>query len=143
MQVDCEVEVEVEEVLVVEVVQWEQEGSSVRLLLSMCPLVGLVDVAASEAVNALLICVYAVHRDLRHLPRYLHQVVHDEIVHEVAESQVDHDQEVVDRHLLLDRYGHDPNSQNRSFQEIQFREAVVCLVISLWGNSESQTRQMR
>ena len=56
-------EVEVEEVLVVEVVQWEQEDSSVELLLSMCSLVGLVDVAASEAVNALPVCVYAVHRD--------------------------------------------------------------------------------
>ena len=36
------------------------------------------------------------HRDLCRLPRYLHQVVHDEILHEVAESQVDFDQEVVD-----------------------------------------------
>ena len=124
-------EAEVEEVLVVEVVQWEQEGSSVGLLLSMCSLVGLEDVAASEVVNALLVCVYAVHRDLRCLPQYLHQVVYDEIVHEVAESQVDHDQEVVDRHLLLDRYGHDPDPQNCSFQEIEFREAVVCLVASL------------
>ena len=106
-------EVEVKEVLVVEVVQWEQEGSSVWLLLSMCSLVGLEDVAASEVVNALPVCVYAVHRDLRHLPWYLHQVVHDEIVHEVVESQVYLDQEVVDRHLLLDHYGHDPNPQNR------------------------------
>ena len=136
-------EAEVEEVLVVEVVQWEQEGSSVRLLLSMCPLVSLVDVAASEAVNALPVCVYVVHRDLRRLPRYLHQVVHDEILHKVAESQVDHDQEVVDRHLLLDHYGHDPNPQNHSDREIEFWEAVVCLVASLWGNSESQTCQMR
>ena len=104
MQVDCEVEAEVKEVLVVEVVQWEQEGSSVGLLLSMCSLVGLEDVAASEAVYALLVCVYAVHRDLHCLPQYLHQVVHDEILHEVVESQVDLDQEVVDHHLLLDRY---------------------------------------
>ena len=36
------------------------------------------------------------HRDLRRLPRYPYQVVHDEIVHEVTESQVDFDQEVVD-----------------------------------------------
>ena len=131
MQVDCKVEAEVKEVLVVEVVQWEQEGSSVELLLSTCPLVGLEDMAASEAVNALPVCVYVVHRDLCRLPRYLHQVVHDEILHEVAESQVDHDQEVVDCHLLLDRYGHDPYSQNCSFREIEFWEAVVCLVASL------------
>ena len=135
-------EVEVEEVLVVEVVQWQQGDSSVKLLLSMCSLVGLVDMVASEAVNTLPVCIYAVHRDLRRLPQYLHQVVHDEIVHEVAESQVDLDQEVVDRHLLLDRCGHDPNPQNRWFQEIEFREAVVCLIASLWGNSESQTRHM-
>ena len=57
MQVDCEVEVEVEEVSVVEVVQREQEGSSVWLLLSICSLVGLEDVAASEAVKALPVCV--------------------------------------------------------------------------------------
>ena len=49
----------------------------------------------------------------------------------MAESQVDLDLEVVDRHLLLDRYGHDPNPQNRSFQEIEFQEAVVCLESSL------------
>ena len=127
----CEVEVEVEEVSVVEVVQREQEGSSVGLLLSMCSLVGLEDMAASEAVKALLVCVYAVHRDHHHLPWFLHQVVHDELLHEVAESQVDLDLEVVDRHLLLDRYGHDPNPQNRSFQEIEFWEAVVCLKSSL------------
>ena len=131
MQVDCEVEAEVEEVVVVEVVQWEQEGSSVRLLLLTCPLVGLVDMVASKAVGALLVCVYAVHRDLHHHPWYLHPVVRDEILHEAVESQVDHDSEVVDHHLLLDRYGHDPNPQNRSFQEIEFREAVVCLVTSL------------
>ena len=103
---------------------------------------GLVGVAASEVVNALLVCIYAVHRDLRHLPQYLHLVVHDEILHEGVESQVDHDQEVVDRHLLLDRYGHDPNPQNCSFLEIEFREVVVCLVASLWGNLESQTCQI-
>ena len=120
-------EVEVEVVLAVEVVQREQEGSSVWLLLSMCSLVGLEDVAASEAVKALSECVCAVHRDLRRLPRFLHQVVHDEILREVAESQVDLDPEVVDCHLLLDRYGHDPNPQNCSFQEIEFREVVVCL----------------
>ena len=120
MQVDCKVEAEVKEVLVVEVVQWEQEGSSVELLLSTCPLVGLVDVAASDAANALLVCVYVVHRDLHRLPRYLHQVVHDEILHEVVESQVDLDQEVVDHHLLLDHYDHDPYPRNRSFQEIEF-----------------------
>ena len=113
MQVDYEVEVEVEVVLAVEVVQQEQEGSSVWLLLSICSLAGLGDVAASEAVKALLVCVYAVHRDHHRLPRFLHQVVHDELLHEVAESQVDLDPEVVDRHLLLDRYGHDPNPQNR------------------------------
>ena len=124
---DCEVEVEVEVVLAVEVVQWEQEGSSVWLLLSMYSLVGLEDVAASEAVKALPVCVYAVHRDHHRLPQFLHQVVHDEVVHEVAKSQVDLDPEVVDRHLLLDRCGHDPNPQNRSFQEIEFREVVVCL----------------
>ena len=105
-------EVEVKEVLVVEVVQWEQEGFSVGLLLSMCPFVGLVDVAASEVVNALPVCVYAVHRDLHCHPRYLHQVVHDEISREVAESQVDPDPEVVDRHLLLGHDGHDPSPQN-------------------------------
>ena len=110
---DYEVEVEVEVVVAVEVVQWEQEGSSVVLLLSMYSLVGLVVVAASEAMVALPVCVYAVHRDLRHHPRYLHQVVHDEILYEVAESQVDLDPEVVDCHLLLDWYGHDPNPQNR------------------------------
>ena len=142
MQVNCEVEVEVEEVLVVLVVQWEQEGTSVGLLLLTYSLVGLVVVAASEAVNALPVCVYVVHRDLCCLPRYLHLVVHDDILHEVAESQVDHDQEVVDHHLLLDCYGHDPNPQNRSFQEIEFWEVVVCLVASLWDNSESQTCQM-
>ena len=131
MQVDCEVEVEVEEVLVVKVVQWEQEGSSVRLLLSTYSLVGLVGVAASEAVNALPVCVYAVHRDLHHHPQFLHQVVHDEILHEVVESQVDHDPEVVDHHLLLDRYGHDPYPQSRLFQEIEFWEVVVCLESSL------------
>ena len=58
MQVDYEMEVEVEMVLAVEVVQWEQEGSSVGLLLSTYSLVGLVDVAASEAVNALPVCVH-------------------------------------------------------------------------------------
>ena len=121
-------EAEVEEVEVVEVVQWEQEGSSVGLLLLTCSLVGLVDVAASEVVNTLPVCVYVVHRDLRRLPRYLHQVVHDEILHKVVESQVDHDQEVVDHHLLLDCYGHDPNPQNCL---IEFREVVVCLVTSL------------
>ena len=131
MQVDYEVEAEVKVVEVVEVVQWGQEGSSVWLLLSMCPLVGLEDVAASEAVNALLVCVYAVHRDLRRHPQYLYLVVHDEILREVAESQVDHDPEVVDRHLLLDRYGHDLYPQSHSFQEIEFREAVVCLESSL------------
>ena len=131
MQVDCEVEVEVEVVLVVEVVQQEQEGSSVWLLLSMCSFVGLEDVAASEAVKALPVCVYAVHRDHHCLPRFLHQVVHDELLREVTESQVDLDLEVVDRHLLLDRYGHDLNLQNRLFQEIEFREAVVCLESSL------------
>ena len=113
MQVDCEVEVEVEVVLAVEVVQREQEGSSVWLLLSTCSLVGLEDVAASEAWKALPVCVYAVHRDHHRLPRFLHQVVHDEFLREVTESQVDHDPEVVDRHLLLDRFGHDPNPQNR------------------------------
>ena len=97
----------------------------------MCSLVGLEDVAASEAVNALPVCVYAVHRDLHHRPWFLHPVVRDEILHEVAESQVDHDPEVVDRQLLLDCYGHDPNPQNRSFQEIEFWEAVVCLESSL------------
>ena len=124
-------EVEVEEVLVVEVVQWEQEGSSVWLLLSTCSLVGLEDVAASEAVNALPECVCSVHRDLHHLSQFLHQVVHDEISHEVVESQVDHDPEVVDHHLLLDCHGHDPNPQNCSFQEIEFWEAVVCFVTFL------------
>ena len=131
MQVDCEVEAEVKEVLVVEVVQWEQEGSSVGLLLSTCSLVGLVDVAASEAVNALPVCVYAVHRDLHHHPQYLHLVVHDAILHEAAESQVDQDLEVVGRHLLLDCHDHDPNPQNRSFQEIEFWKAVVCFVTFL------------
>ena len=106
-------EVEVEVVLAVEVVQLEQEGSSVWLLLSTCSFVGLEDVAASEAVKALPVCVYAVHRDHHRLPQFLHQVVHDEVVHEVAKSQVDLDPEVVDRHLLLDRCGHDPNPQNR------------------------------
>ena len=124
-------ETEVEEVLVVEVVQWEQEGPSVRLLLSTCFLVVLVDVVASEAMNTLPVCVYVLHRDLCHHPRYLHLVVNDEILHEVVESQVDHDQEVVDRHLLLDRYGHDSNPQNCSSQEIEFWEVVVCLVTSL------------
>ena len=131
MQVDCEVEVEVEEVLVVEVVQQEQEGSSVGLLLSTCSLVGLEDVVASEVENALPVCLCAVHRDHRCLPWFLHQVVHDEIVCKVAESQVDHDPEVVDRHLLLDCYGHEPYPQSRLFQEIEFREAVVCLESSL------------
>ena len=131
MQVDCKVEVEVEEVLVVEVVQWEQEGFSVRLLLSMCSLVGLMDVAASEVVNALPVCIYVVHRNLRHLPQYLHLVICDEILHEEMESQVDHDQEVVDHHLLLDRYDHDPNPQNCLFWVIEFWEVVVCLVTSL------------
>ena len=97
----------------------------------MCSLLGLEDVAASEAVKALPVCVYAVHRDHHRLPQFLHQVVHDELLREVAESQVDLDLEVVDHHLLLDRYGHDPNPQNRSFQEIEFREAVVCLGSSL------------
>ena len=115
MQVDCEVKVEVEVVLAVEVVQREQESSSVGLLLSMCSLLGLEDVVASEAVKALPVCVYAVHRDHHRLPRFLHQEVHDEFLREVAESQVDLDLEVVDHHLLLDRYGHDPNPQNRSF----------------------------
>ena len=101
MQVDCEVEVEVKEVLVVEVVQREQEGSSVWLLLMMCSLADLEGVTASkvslhEVAEALPVCTFAAHRDLRRLPRYLHQVVHDEILHEVAESQVDFDQEVVD-----------------------------------------------
>ena len=59
MQVDSGVEVEVEEALVVEVVQWEQEGSSVRLLLSMCSLVGLEGVAAQP------VCVFIPNRDLR------------------------------------------------------------------------------
>ena len=113
MQVDCEVEVEVEVVLAVEVVQWEQEGSSVVLLLSTYSLVGLVDVAASEVESALPVCICAVHRDHCHLPRFLHQVVHDEALHKVVESQVDHYPEVVDRHLLLDLYGHDPNPQSR------------------------------
>ena len=131
MQVDCEVEVEVEVVLAVEVVQREQEGSSVGLLLSMCSLLGLEDVAASEAVKALPVCVYAVHGDHHHLPQFLHQVIHDEFLREVVESQVDLDLEVVDRHLLLDRYVHDPSPQNRLFQEIEFREAVVCLKSSL------------
>ena len=37
------------------------------------------------------------HRDLRRLPRYLHQVVHDEILREAKDlCQVDFDQEVVD-----------------------------------------------
>ena len=124
-------EVEVEEVLVVEVVQREQEGSSVGLLLSTCSLVGLENVAASEAVNAFLECVCAVHRDLRRHPWFLHPEVRDGVLHKVAESQVDHDPEVVDRHLLLDRYGHDPNPQNHLFQEIEFQEAVVCLKSSL------------
>ena len=37
------------------------------------------------------------HRDLRCLPRYLHQVVHDEILREAKDlCQVDFDQKVVD-----------------------------------------------
>ena len=36
------------------------------------------------------------HGDLRYYPRYLYQVVHDQIVREATESQVDFDQEVVD-----------------------------------------------
>ena len=36
------------------------------------------------------------HRDLHHFPQYLYQVVHDQIVHEATESQVDFDQGVVD-----------------------------------------------
>ena len=94
-------EVEVEMELVVEVVQWEQEGSSVWLLLLMCSLVGLVDVAASKVVIASLACIYAVHRDLRHLPWYLYLVINDQILHEATESQVDYDQEVVDRRHIL------------------------------------------
>ena len=74
MHVDCEVEVEVEMGLVVEVVQREQEGSSIGLLLLMCFLVGLVDMVASKVVSALLVCVYAVYRDLCHLPQYLYPV---------------------------------------------------------------------
>ena len=77
--------------LVVEVVQQEQVGSSVGLLLLMCSLVGLVDVAASEAVNALPVCIYVVHRDLHHLCQYLDLVIHNQILHEAVESQVDYD----------------------------------------------------
>ena len=65
----CEVEAEVEEVLVVEVVQWEQEGSSVWLLLSMCPLVGLVDMAALAGMH---ICMQSIEIDLHRLSQYLH-----------------------------------------------------------------------
>ena len=96
-----EVKVEVEMGLVVEVVQREQEGSSVWLLLSTCFLAGLEVMAASEAslhevAEVLPVCVFATYRDLRCLPRYLYQVIHEQIVHEVMESQVDFDQEVVD-----------------------------------------------
>ena len=108
----------------------------------MCSLVGLVDMAASEAVNALPVCVYTVHRYLRWYPWYLYPVICDQILHEEMESQVDHDQEVNDRCLLLDRYGHDPYPQSRLFQEIDVWEVVVCPVTSLWDNLENQIHQM-
>ena len=41
--------------------------------------------------------------------------------------------------LLLDLYGHDPYPQSRSFQEIEFREAVICLDSSLLGQIERST----
>ena len=90
MQVDYEVEVEVEVGLVVEVVQWEQEGFSAWLLLSTCSLAGLEGVAASEVslhevAEALPVCVYAAHKDPHHLPQYLYKVVHDQIVHKATE----------------------------------------------------------
>ena len=83
------------------VVQWEQEGSSVVLLLSTCSLVCLEGVAASkvsphEVAKALPVCVFASHKDPHHHSRYLNQVIHDQIVHEAEGSQVDFDQEVND-----------------------------------------------
>ena len=91
MQVDSGVEVEVEEALVVEGVQWEQEGSSVRLLLSMCSLVGLEGVAAQP------VCVFTPNRDLRcFLGIHIWWSMMRFCVRQRIFCQVDYDQEVVD-----------------------------------------------